>query len=65
MRLRKRRITAACTLVATSFSATDYPHSDSMFPNAVDIFLKLDAVSDEDKRKILWDNPARIFGISP
>ena len=44
--------------------STDYPHSDSMFPNAVDTFLKLDTVSDDDKRKILWDNPARIFGIS-
>ena len=44
--------------------STDYPHSDSMFPKAVDTFLELDAVSDEDKRKILWDNPARIFGIA-
>jgi predicted TIM-barrel fold metal-dependent hydrolase len=44
--------------------STDYPHSDSMFPESVNMFLALEGVSDEDKRKILWDNGAKLFGIS-
>jgi predicted TIM-barrel fold metal-dependent hydrolase len=43
--------------------STDYPHSDSLFPEAVNTFLALDGVSDGDKRKILWDNGARYFGL--
>jgi predicted TIM-barrel fold metal-dependent hydrolase len=43
--------------------STDYPHSDSLFPCAVDTFLALPGISDADKRKILWDNPAKLFGI--
>ena len=43
--------------------STDYPHSDSLFPKAVDTFLELPGISDDDKRKILWDNPARLFGL--
>ncbi|MGH7766877.1 MAG: amidohydrolase family protein [Candidatus Binatia bacterium] len=42
--------------------STDYPHGDSRYPAAVDDFLKL-PLSDEDKRKILWDNCARFYAI--
>jgi len=41
--------------------STDYPHSDSMFPHSVTAFLKL-PLSDESKRKILWDNWANLYG---
>jgi uncharacterized protein len=41
--------------------STDYPHGDSRYPNAVECFLKL-PLSDQDKRKILWDNCARFYG---
>lgn len=41
--------------------STDYPHFDSAFPNAMDEFLELE-ISDESKRKILWDNCARYYG---
>jgi predicted TIM-barrel fold metal-dependent hydrolase len=42
--------------------STDYPHGDSRYPEAVESFLKLD-LSDEEKRKILWDNCARFYGV--
>ena len=35
---------------------TDYPHPDSKFPNAVSTFLSQERISEESKRKILWDN---------
>ncbi len=41
--------------------STDYPHVDSRFPYAIDTFLKL-PWSDEEKRKILWDNCASYYG---
>ena len=43
--------------------STDYPHSDSIFPKAVSTFLELEGVSDDDKRKILWNNAAALFGL--
>ena len=43
--------------------STDYPHGDSRYPGAVDAFLEL-PLSDEDKRKILWDNCARFYGVA-
>jgi predicted TIM-barrel fold metal-dependent hydrolase len=43
--------------------STDYPHGDSKYPNAVDRFLRLE-ISDEDKRKILWDNCADVYGLN-
>ncbi|MGE0383157.1 MAG: amidohydrolase family protein [Gammaproteobacteria bacterium] len=42
--------------------STDYPHPDSKFPHALDKFLQVD-LSDETRRKILWDNCARLFGL--
>ena len=40
--------------------STDYPHGDSKFPDAVETFLDL-PISDNDKRKILWDNCAEFY----
>jgi len=42
--------------------STDYPHADSKFPHAVDRLLTL-PLSDESKRKFLWDNCARLYNI--
>ena len=42
--------------------STDYPHGDSEFPHAIDEFLELKGVAPESKRKILWDNCARLYG---
>ena len=43
--------------------STDYPHGDSRYPESVQAFLAL-PLSDEDKRKILWDNCARFYKIA-
>lgn len=43
--------------------STDYPHGDSDFPKAVAEFLELEGVSNESRRKILWDNCARLYGL--
>jgi len=43
--------------------STDYPHSDSHFPEATHLFLKL-PMSEESKRKILWDNCARLYDLN-
>ena len=44
--------------------STDYPHGDSKYPRAVESFLDLPGVSAESKRKILWDNPARLYRLA-
>jgi predicted TIM-barrel fold metal-dependent hydrolase len=43
--------------------STDYPHGDSRYPKATESFLEL-PISDEDKRKILWDNCARFYAVT-
>ena len=40
---------------------SDYPHADSAFPGSVKKFLD-QPISDEAKRKILWDNTVRLYG---
>ena len=42
--------------------SSDYPHSDGAFPEAISQFLSL-KLSDEARRKILWDNCARLYKI--
>jgi predicted TIM-barrel fold metal-dependent hydrolase len=43
--------------------STDFPHGDSKFPRAVASFLQL-PISEQSKRKILWDNCAAYYGLS-
>jgi uncharacterized protein len=40
---------------------TDYPHPDSKYPRAVATFLAQEKLSDETKRKILWDNAVDFY----
>ena len=42
--------------------SSDYPHSDGAFPEAVQQFLGL-PLNDEQRRRILWDNCARLYAI--
>ena len=41
--------------------ATDYPHRDSLFPNAIQTFIERDDLSRLTKTRILWDNVARLY----
>ena len=43
--------------------STDYPHPDSKYPFATQGFMKL-PLSDETKRKVLWDNCTRLYSLS-
>ena len=43
---------------------TDYPHSDCKFPHAIDTFFEMEGISDESRRKILWDNCARLYNMN-
>jgi len=42
---------------------SDYPHGDGKFPHAIREFVGVGALSERTKRKILWDNPARLYGL--
>jgi len=42
--------------------SSDYPHSDGAFPQAIEQFLGL-KLTHERRRKILWDNCARLYAI--
>jgi uncharacterized protein len=42
--------------------STDYPHPDSKFPHSVTRFLNL-PLTERSKRKILWDNCARLYNL--
>jgi predicted TIM-barrel fold metal-dependent hydrolase len=42
--------------------STDYPHADSHWPNAIKHFMGIDVPS-PSRRKILWDNCARLYGV--
>ena len=47
-------------------TATDFPHpEDSDFPNVLNEFFEVqpEVISQDQMRKILWDNPARLYGI--
>jgi predicted TIM-barrel fold metal-dependent hydrolase len=43
--------------------STDYPHHDSPWPEGVNTFLALEGLSESAKRKMLWDNGARLYGL--
>jgi predicted TIM-barrel fold metal-dependent hydrolase len=44
--------------------STDYPHSDGLFPDAINEFLSLEGIGEKTKAKILWDNCARLYPLA-
>jgi len=43
--------------------SSDWPHDDSGWPHAMDAFLDLEGLSEQARRRILWDNCARLYGL--
>ena len=44
--------------------ASDFPHPDASFPDAVDVFLRgLDGVDAAARRAVLWETPLRFYGL--
>ena len=43
--------------------SSDYPHFDSPYPHAINKFLELRDISDGTKKKVLWDNCARLYNL--
>lgn len=47
--------------------ASDFPHPDAQFPDAVDMFLdtlERDDVTHDDVATVLWDTPLRFYGLA-
>jgi uncharacterized protein len=44
--------------------SSDFPHFDCAFPEAGNRFLALAGVGDASKRKIMWDNCARLYNLT-
>jgi predicted TIM-barrel fold metal-dependent hydrolase len=45
--------------------STDFPHPDSIYPEAMNEFVELEGISEAAKRKILWDNSVRLYDLDP
>ena len=45
----------------TLMFGTDYPHTECWFPKSVDTILGWSTISDEAKRKLLWDNGVKLY----
>lgn len=43
--------------------ASDYPHRDGLFPEALNQLLN-QPIGDETKAKIVWHNPGRLYGLA-
>ena len=44
--------------------STDWPHDDSAYPHAIESFLSIEGLNDDTRRKVLWDNCARLYGVA-
>ena len=43
--------------------SSDYPHHDSEFPESVNEFLGHKDINESAKKRILWDNCARLYAL--
>ena len=44
--------------------SSDWPHGDDPCPHATEKVLAMEGVGDASKRKIMWDNPRRPYGMA-
>jgi predicted TIM-barrel fold metal-dependent hydrolase len=40
---------------------SDYPHSECQFPDSIDNILRWSSLTPDTRRKLLWDNAARLY----
>ena len=45
--------------------ASDYPHGDCTFPGATRKLADDPELSDEQRERVLWSNPCRLYGLAP
>jgi predicted TIM-barrel fold metal-dependent hydrolase len=45
-------------------TATDFPHPEGTFPEGVREFIERPDLGPDVKRKILWDNPCKLYGFA-
>jgi predicted TIM-barrel fold metal-dependent hydrolase len=45
-------------------TAADFPHPEGSFPDGVRRFVDRGDLTDGEKRRILWDNPRRLYGVA-
>jgi predicted TIM-barrel fold metal-dependent hydrolase len=43
--------------------ASDYPHGDGVFPGSTKELLETTELDDADRRRVLWDNAVRLYGL--
>jgi predicted TIM-barrel fold metal-dependent hydrolase len=44
-------------------TASDFPHPEGSFPDGIRDFVNRGDLSEAEKRRILWDNPRRLYGV--
>jgi predicted TIM-barrel fold metal-dependent hydrolase len=45
-------------------TAADFPHPEGSFPDGVRRFVDRGDLTEGEKRRILWDNPRRLYGVA-
>lgn len=45
-------------------TASDFPHPEGSFPDGVREFVARGDLGEREKRRILWDNPRRLYGVA-
>lgn len=67
LRVHRAEETVACPVIGELAEqivfSTAFPHPECPFPDGVRELLKMPR-DDELKRRILWDNPCRLYGIA-
>jgi predicted TIM-barrel fold metal-dependent hydrolase len=44
--------------------SSDFPHLEATYPDGVEKFLAMSKLGDDDARRVLWDAPCRLYGLS-
>jgi uncharacterized protein len=44
-------------------TASDFPHPEGSFPDGIRDFVERGDLGEAEKRRILWDNPRRLYGV--